>query len=96
MDVVESSHLWVWLLVAREDEFQPLQPTLRASQVAWWQKNLPANREDTGDVGLITGSGRSASKGKGNPLQYSCWEIPCTEEPDYSLHDRKEWDKTGP
>lgn len=36
MVVVESSHLCVWLLVAREDEFQPLQPTLRASQVARW------------------------------------------------------------
>ena len=26
---------------------------------------------------------------KGNPLQYSAWEIPWTEEPDYSLWDHK-------
>ena len=32
-------------------------------------KNLPAN---SGDVGLIPGSGRSPRVGIGNPLQYSC------------------------
>ena len=34
-------------------------------------KNLPANAEGTGDVGLIPGSGRSPGGGHGNPLQYS-------------------------
>ena len=34
-------------------------------------KNPPAN---TGDVGLIPGSGRSPEGGTGNPLQYSCLE----------------------
>ena len=32
-------------------------------------KNPPAN---TGDMGLILGSGRSPGGGNGNPLQYSC------------------------
>ena len=32
-------------------------------------KNPPAN---AGDVGLITGLGRSPDKGKDNSLQYSC------------------------
>ena len=41
-------------------------------------KNLSVN---AGDVGLIPGSGRSPGEGNGNPLQYSCLEIPCTEEP---------------
>ena len=41
-------------------------------------KNLPPN---AGDVGLIPGSGRFRGEGNGNPLQYSCWEIPWTEEP---------------
>ena len=36
-------------------------------------KNPPAN---TGDVGLIPGSGRSPREGNGNPLQYSCLEKP--------------------
>ena len=36
---------------------------------------------DTGDVGLIPGLGRSLGGGNGNPLQYSCLEIPWTEEP---------------
>ena len=36
-------------------------------------KNTPAN---TGDVGLIPGSGRSPGEGNGNPLQYSCLENP--------------------
>ena len=36
-------------------------------------KNLPAN---TGDSGLIPGSGRPPREGNGNPLQYSCLENP--------------------
>ena len=39
-------------------------------------KNLPANAGDTGDAGLIPGSGRSPGGGHGNPLQYSCLENP--------------------
>ena len=35
-------------------------------------KNPPANAEDTGDSGLIPGSGRSPGGGNVNPLQYSC------------------------
>ena len=37
-------------------------------------KNLPANAEDTRNVGLIPGLGRSRGVGNGNPLQYSCLE----------------------
>ena len=40
-------------------------------------KNPPA---DAGDVGLISGSGRSPGEGNGNPLQYFAWEIPWTDE----------------
>ena len=40
-------------------------------------KNLPVS---AGDVGLILGSGRSPGEGNSNPLQYSCLEIPWTEE----------------
>ena len=36
-------------------------------------KNLPASAED---VGAILGSRRSAGRGNGNPLQYSCLENP--------------------
>ena len=36
----------------------------------------PANAGDTGDVGLIPGSGRSPEVGNGKPLQYSCLENP--------------------
>ena len=39
-------------------------------------KNLPANAEDTGDLGLIPGLGRFPGGGNGNPLQYSCWDNP--------------------
>ena len=35
-------------------------------------KNFPANSGDTGDMGLIPGSGRSTGDGNGNPFQYSC------------------------
>ena len=40
-------------------------------------KNLPVN---AGDTGLIPGLGRSFGIGNGNPLQYSCWKLPWTEE----------------
>ena len=32
-------------------------------------------------MGSDPGSGRSPGVGNGNPLQYSCWRIPWTEEP---------------
>ena len=35
-------------------------------------KNLAANTGGARDMGLIPGSGRSAGRGSGNPLQYSC------------------------
>ena len=39
-------------------------------------KNLPANAGDTGDMGSISGSGRSPGEENGNPLQYSCQDNP--------------------
>ena len=41
-------------------------------------KNPPAN---TGDKGLMLGPGRSPRGGHGNPLQYSCLEIPMDRGP---------------
>ena len=43
-------------------------------------KNPPVHAGDVGDAGLIPGSGRFPGKGNGNPLQYSCWKIPWTEQ----------------
>ena len=37
------------------------------------KKNLPVSE---GDTGSIPGSGRPPEVGNGNPLQYSCLEIP--------------------
>ena len=45
-------------------------------------KNLPAN---TGDTGLILGSGRSPGERNGNPHQYSCLE---------NSMDRGAWETT--
>ena len=39
-------------------------------------KESACNAGDAGDVGLISGSGRSPGGGHGNPLQYSCQENP--------------------
>ena len=44
-------------------------------------KESALNTEDAGDLGSIPGLGRSPGGGNGNPLQYSCLEIPWTEEP---------------
>ena len=43
------------------------------------KKNLPVN---AGDLGLIPGLERAPGGGHGNTLQYSCLEIPWTEESD--------------
>ena len=37
-------------------------------------KNLPANAEDLGDMGLIPELGRYPGERNGNPLHYSCLE----------------------
>ena len=39
-------------------------------------KNLPANAEDAGNLGLIPCLGRSPGGGNGNSLQYSWLENP--------------------
>ena len=49
---------------------------LLASQVVLLVKNPPANARDAGYSGLISGSGRSPSRGHGTPHQYSCLENP--------------------
>ena len=53
-------------------------------------KNLSAN---TGDVGLIPGSGRSPGGGNGNPLQYSCLENPTDRGGLQSVGGHKELDR---
>ena len=52
---------------------------MEASQLALVVKKSPAGARDTGDMGSIPGSGRSAGGGNGNPLQYDCGEISWTE-----------------
>ena len=44
-------------------------------------KNPPADTGDAKGTGSSPGLQRSPGVGNGNPLQYSCWEIPCTEDP---------------
>ena len=48
-------------------------------------KNLPANAEDEGDWGSISGSGKCPGGGNGNLLQYSCLGNPM---------DRRAWRAT--
>ena len=47
-----------------------------ASQVVLVVKNPAANAGDIRDVSLIPESGRFTGGGHGNPVQYSCLEIP--------------------
>ena len=55
-------------------------------------KNLPANAGASRDTRSIPGLRRSPGEGNGNPLQYSCWKTPWTEEPGglYSPGGRRE------
>ena len=52
-----------------------------ASLMAQQQRIHTCNAGDTGNVGSISGSGRSLGEGNGNPLQYFAWEISWAEEP---------------
>ena len=47
-------------------------------ELPWWlsSKEPDCNAGDTGDLGAISGWGRSPGGGHGNPLQYSCLENP--------------------
>ena len=49
----------------------------------WWRssKESTCNTENTGDIGLIPGLGRSPAGGYGNPFQYSYLENSMDNEP---------------
>ena len=59
-------------------------------------KNQPTNAGDTGDTGLIPGSGRSPGEGSDNPLQYSCLGNPMNRGawPATVHRITKQWDRT--
>ena len=68
-------------MASGKGEYRSEYTLSQASNVALVVKNLPANAGDVrGVVGSISGLGRSAGGGNGNPLQYSCLDIPWTEE----------------
>ena len=48
--------------------------------LSWWLSDKES-ASNVGDPGLTPGLGRSSGEENGNPLQYSCWKIPWTEEP---------------
>ena len=52
-----------------------------AKKLPWWLSHKKSACS-AGDMGSVPGLGRSPGKGNGNPLQYSCLEIPWTEKPD--------------
>ena len=43
-------------------------------------KDPPESAADSGDKGLIPGSGRSPGGGSGSPFKYSCLENPMAQE----------------
>ena len=58
-------------------------------------KEFACNAGDTGDSGLIPGSGRSPGRGNGNPLQYFCLKNPMEPGGLVSPECRKELDMTS-
>ena len=65
---------------------------MKLASLTQWLKNPPAS---AGDMSLIPGLGRSPGGGNGNPLQYSRWEIPWTEEPGGLQFMRSQKSQTG-
>ena len=78
----QASHQTYWSRVrlSNKSPGKVWEALWRAFQVALMVKNLPASEGDIWDVGSIPASGRSPGGRNGNPLQYSCWKIPWTEE----------------
>ena len=66
-----------------EPHRRPLGSVNRNKGLCWWLsgKELPANAEDAGYSGSINYWGRPPGVGNGNLFQYSCLNIPWTEEP---------------
>ena len=64
----------------------------------WWlsDKEFTFNKETTGDMGLILGSGKSLGRGHGNLLQYTYLENPNKQRSlaGYSPLGHKESDTT--
>ena len=52
-----------------------------ASRVAQWIKNTPAMQEMAGDVGLISGLGRTLEEGMKTRFNILAWRIPGTVGP---------------
>ena len=72
-------------------------PELAQTHVHWSFPGGSVSKESTcnvGDLGLILRLGRSPGEGHGNPLQYSCLEIPHGQRSlaGYSPRGRKELD----
>ena len=61
--------------------FTHFNDPFRGFLVALVVKNSPTDAGDIQDVGSMPESGRTPEGGHGNPFQYSCLEIPWTEEP---------------
>ena len=61
-----------------ESQLHYLPRIILGSGLPRWlsSKESACNARDTGNMGLIPGSGRSPGGGHGNPLQYSCLENP--------------------
>ena len=62
--------------VHKQNELRDVVKKKIASQ--WF--NGKESSANAGDVGLISGLGRSPGGGNGNPLQYSCLENPIDRE----------------
>ena len=60
----------------REASVSAVLGVTRDSQVALVVRHPLANAGGVGDLGLISGLGRSPGGGHGNPFQYSCLENP--------------------
>ena len=59
--------------------FYDMTLLFKTSLVAQMVEHLPTMQETRVQS---LGQGRSPGEGNGNPLQYSAWKIPWTEEPD--------------
>ena len=72
----KGSYLTVWNVAWDSNHLARLKPAPKAIQGFPGGSDGKGSACNTGDLGLIPGSGRSPGEGHSNPFQYSCLENP--------------------
>ena len=72
--------MYPWTEIEEYQEILNHQTPKEDGRLSSHPEQVKASAHNAGDLGSIPGSGRFPREGNGNPLQYSCLEIPMDRE----------------